>query len=246
MNLHIGIIPDGNRRYAKHNDIPIKDLYTNGYKKLKEILFACRNDGVTESMEKDRNKYMDRLKTKYKTDYLQEHLLDISYITFYTCSKDNLLKRPKEEIDIIHGTLESLISDYKTEDIPPFNLQIVGDISLLPPDISNGLVEIVEETNENLGMYLTLAIGYDGREEIKKAFAELGQNVTDDLLREKFGRDIDIVIRTGYEKRMSSFFPWQTVYAEWYFLDKFWPEFEIDDLVDIIAKFKKTERRFGK
>ena len=233
MDLHIGIIPDGNRRYAKIKNITLDKLYENGYLKFKELIEA-----ISEEDEKEENQILKRIKK----------------LTFYICSRDNLTKRPREEVEIIHKILYRLIKDFnssdKSEKKKKVKIFLVGEYkSLLPKNLVQKLVSLSKSRSDENLVILTLAIGYDGRRQITHAFRQLRNknlNFNDENLKNYLGPDIDLVVRTGYQKRMSSFFPWQTIYAEWFFLDKYWPEIEKENFIKIIEDFDKIERRFGK
>ena len=236
MDLHIGIIPDGNRRYAKLKDITLDKLYENGYLKFKELI-----DKINEESEKDENNILKRIKR----------------ISFYVCSRDNLTKRPQKEIKVIHSMLYKLIEDFDNADEEKkqkvkqkVKIEIVGEYkSLLPNNLVQKLVSLSKNNQKEIDIIINLAIGYDGRRQISHTFRLLRNknlNFNDKNLKAYLGPDIDIVIRTGYQKRSSGFFPWQTIYAEWFFFDKYWPEIEKEDFINVIEKFDKIERRFGK
>jgi tritrans,polycis-undecaprenyl-diphosphate synthase [geranylgeranyl-diphosphate specific] len=231
MDLHIGIIPDGNRRFAKKNDKSICELYEQGYQKFREL--------IDEWSEKKTNEHIENNK--------DSKIKHIKHISFYVCSKDNLTKRPQVEIDLIHKMLNTLIVDFESDRFQKNTVKInlIGNLNLLPKNITKALNNVQKKSKNNDKLFLNLAIAYDGREDIIKKFKKMDK-ISNKTTENMFGKDIDLVIRTGYEKRTSSFFPWQTVYSEWFFLDKFWPEFTIDDLEDVLIKYYKIERRFGK
>ncbi len=236
MDLHIGIIPDGNRRYAKKKDLAVENLYDNGYSKFREMVNDIKSSQKQELEQDKDNKLLKR----------------ITHITFYVCSRDNLLKRPKNEIDLIHTMLRRLIEDYEkgNKDEYKAKINLVGEFRvLLPQDLVSKMINLAEEKVENPQLQVTLAIGYDGQRQIAHAFRLLkikGKKFNDYNIKQQLGPNIDLVIRTGYEKRTSGFFPWQTVYAEWFFLDKYWPEIEKQDFINVIKAFDKIDRRFGK
>ena len=222
MSLHVGIIPDGNRRYAVANNKTIAQQYHDSYIKLKEIVDT----------------------------WTQEEDLGIGQLSMYVCSQDNLQKRSSDEVDLLYQTLRQLIEDYKDkfEEGNDVRLEIVGKVNDLPKDIRKDLNKIRRKTKKNDKYVLRLAIAYDGRQEIQKAFRKLDRkklDFTDDNLKEEFGPDLDIVIRTGKEKRLSGFFPWQTVYSELFFLDIYWPEFSWQLLKIVLQDFENRKRRYG-
>ena len=223
MSLHIGIIPDGNRRFAQENNKTLSQQYEDSYLRIKELVDS----------------------------WSHEDDMDIRQFTIYVCSQDNLLKRPVEQVELLYTMMRRLIQDYqeRLEEEGEVRLQIVGRTSLLPKDIRRGLDRIRRQTKKNNKYILQLAIGYDGREEIKRAFRRLvrkDMDFTDENFKEEFGTDMDIVIRTGKEKRMSGFFPWQTVYSELFFLDIYWPKFSLEMLKVVLQDFENRKRRFGR
>ena len=229
-NLHIGIIPDGNRRYAEKKNITIEESYNIAFQTVTQIIeYICNQCDDLFSFEH----------------------YSISQVTLYVCSYDNLEKRSKEEVNLIYGLIDKFIKYYyKNKDKNTIRLNISGNIKLLPNKLKNNLLNIVNETSNN-SYTLNLAIGYNGHQDIIKAFKRtLDKKQKYDIknIYKNFDvdTDIDLVIRTGNEMRMSGFFPWQTVYAEWFFLDKFWPEFTENDLYNIIEKYGKRNRRYGK
>lgn len=229
-NLHLGIIPDGNRRYAKKFNISVDKSYFKGLEVMKNLIeniFMC-----------NMNKY------------------DIKILTIFVCSKDNLIKRSEKEINLIKNMINKFLEycDKNKKNINNYKIKfsVAGNINLLNDQIIiNKLLKLINETKEYNKYKLNLAIGYDGREEIKKATLQLNYNneiITIDNIKNNLDvkEDIDMVIRTGYEKRMSGFFPWQTVYSEWFFLNKYWGELDMNDINKIYKKYIKRKRNFGK
>lgn len=230
--IHLGIIPDGHRRYARTKNISNLQSYQEGFKLLKTFLFELMPD--ISSSKKEKN---------------------IFELSVYVCSIDNLTKRSPEDVKCIQKMIENFIKFYTNPEnkIRIFNhrikITIIGNLEHETlREYRNSLLDIVFQTNFNDYQYrLNLAIGYDGREEIRNAFATHGESRP---LKGKenfqLESDIDLVIRTGGEKRTSGFFPWHTIYSEWFFLDKYWCELEKKDLVNIIDEYYERHRRFGK
>jgi tritrans,polycis-undecaprenyl-diphosphate synthase [geranylgeranyl-diphosphate specific] len=222
MGLHIGIIPDGNRRYAKEHGKTLSEQYQDSYQKVNEILH----------------------------NWSDQDDLGITTISFYVCSLDNLIKRPQNELEIIYEMLGKLVGDYleKVEINKDLKIDVIGDLKLLPKNIERGLNQIRRKTKQNTKYLLRLGIGYDGKEDIAKAFRKLfrkGLPLTVENISIEMGSDIDLVIRTGKEKRLSGFFPWQTIYSEWFFLDIYFPELTKDILKKVLEDFYERQRRFG-
>lgn len=222
-NLHIGLILDGNRRFAKKNNL------NNGH------LFGSFN--------------AIRI-----INYL--YYANIKECTLYVLSYDNLINRTNKEKNIIY----IIIYSYLLELIHYINtneniyVQFIGEINLLPLNIQeriNIINNICNSKNIEDCYIINYALAYDGRREIyyslKSHFNKLNEELNEinsNMMWLK--RDIDIVIRSGGTHRMSSFFPWQTIYSEWYFLDKYWPEITEEDISNIINNYNNKTLNFGK
>ena len=219
--LHIGLILDGNRRFAKKNN------FKNGH------LFGSFN--------------AIRI-----INYL--YYSNIKECTLYVLSYDNLIKRSNEEKNIIYGIIYSYLLELINYIVTHGNIyvQFIGEINLLPKNIQeriNNINNICSNKNIDECYVINYAIAYDGRREIyhcmKKYFLENSDNIKTDSNMMSLKRDIDIVIRSGGTQRMSSFFPWQTTYAEWYFMDKYWPEVTEEDINNIINDYNKKIMNYG-
>ena len=139
-------------------------------------------------------------------------------------------------------------------------LNAIGDLSSLPDKVKEELESIIENTKNNTGMTLTLALSYGGKQEIFKAVKEISQKVKNDIIfLDSFDDsvindhlytrnlpDVDLLIRTSGEQRISNFLLWQIAYAELYFTDVYWPDFTEKDFTEAIIEYQKRERRFGK
>lgn len=231
--LHIGIIPDGNRRYAKAKG---KDFYS-GY-----LDGIARLDALIETIGNRSNTGEDN------------PLRRIRMLTVFVCSTDNLTKRSSEEIKQLfslfrlyfekYNTGESLLHTYRVK------VRIVGRLTLFPEDLQATFASIMKSTAEYDNYVLNLACGYDGHTEILDAITRAGHGEKSDAPNwfEKYlsvSEPMDLVIRTGKEQRMSGFFPWQTTYAEWFFLEIMWPEFTCTHLQRVLHQFNQRNRRFG-
>ncbi len=186
---------------------------------------------------------------------LSEHAFDmgVEYVTLYALSAENL-SRPQEELD----GLFSLFRKYFAENVgrllkKGIRLKVIGDLSLLPPDIGALSKEGEEATAAGERGALVLAIGYGARQEIVSAVNQAVRGGKE-LSQEEFGRllstagmpDPDLLIRTGKEKRLSNFLLWQCAYTELYFSDKMFPAFTNADLDRALASYAGRERRYGK
>ena len=225
---HIAIIMDGNRRWAKERGLTTKDGHKAGSKNLERIAKFCNNIGI-------------------------------KYLTVYAFSTENW-KRTKEEVStlmfILRANLDSMLRKMDLENI---KLRVIGERENIPADIQNKINKLVEKTKNNTGLVLNIAFNYGGRNEIvhsSKVIAEKvksGEIEIEDITTELISHNLytagqadpDLLIRTSKELRTSGFLPWQITYSEFYFVEKFWPEFLEDDLIEAIKIYQKRNRRFG-
>ncbi|QCX01127.1 isoprenyl transferase [Aggregatimonas sangjinii] len=226
---HIAIIMDGNGRWAKQKGRLRVFGHENGVKTVRTTVENCVK-------------------------------LKLEYLTLYTFSTENW-NRPKIEVDTL---MKLLVSSLKKE-LPTFQknnvrLNTIGDISSLPKRANKELLEVMEKTDRNTGMTLTLALSYGAREELKNAVKAIAGKVKNNIISpESIDEtiinnhlythdlpDVDLLIRTSGEHRISNFLLWQIAYAELYFIDVFWPDFKEHHLVEAIKNYQNRERRFGK
>jgi len=186
--------------------------------------------------------------------------LGIEFLTLYAFSTENW-KRPKLEVDTLMNLLvSSLKKELKTLHKNNIKLNAIGNIDSLPSKAFTELQEVMEKTSENNGMILTLALSYGAREEIKHAVQEISlkvknniispENIDDTIINSHLYThnlpDVDLLVRTSGEHRISNFLLWQIAYAELYFMDVFWPDFREKHLAEAIKNYQNRERRFGK
>ncbi|MBT9187957.1 isoprenyl transferase [Zobellia russellii] len=229
MPSHLAIIMDGNGRWAKKQGKLRVFGHENGVKTVRATVENC-------------------VKLKLK------------YLTLYTFSTENW-KRPKIEIDTLMKLLvSSLKKELKTFSENNIRLNAIGDIESLPKKANKELKEVMEKTRENTGMTLTLALSYGAREELKSAVKQISAKVKNNIISiENIDEtiinnhlythdlpDVDLLIRTSGEHRISNFLLWQIAYAELYFVDVFWPDFSSQHLAEAIKSYQNRERRFGK
>lgn len=220
---HIAIIMDGNGRWAKQRGQLRTFGHQEGLKAARETVKAAINAGI-------------------------------KYLSLYTFSTENW-KRSEQEISFLMGLIRThLLKEldfYKN-----LGVRVVhsGDMSGLPSDIAEALKTSMAETKELDRIIVNLAINYGGRDEIlraiKKCYLETGKipDRENDFYRWLDAPEIpepDLLIRTGGDKRLSNFLIWQSAYSEFYFTEKFWPDFLPRDLEDAISSFQSRERRFG-
>ena len=185
---------------------------------------------------------------------------NIKYLTLFTFSVENW-DRPRSEVDTLMGLLVQTLKD-EFEDMFKNNIKLhaIGDLDTLPGEVKEELYTIIESTKNNTGMTLTLALSYGGKQEIVKAVKEISEKVKNDVIcidniddsvinDHLYTSDlpnVDLLIRTSGEKRISNFLLWQIAYAELYFTDVYWPDFTEEDLEKAIVEYQNRERRFGK
>ena len=226
---HVAIIMDGNGRWAKAKGKDRSFGHQEGVVSVRKIM-----DAVTQ--------------------------LGLKYLTLYTFSTENW-NRPEEEVQALMSLLVSAIHR-ETPDMMKKNVRLtaIGDLSRLREDAYNTLQECIDTTSANTGTTLVLALSYSSRWEITRAARQLAQEVLEqkinpnditeamvsDHLTTKNIPDPDLLIRTGGEKRISNFLLWQLSYAEFFFMDVFWPDFREEELYEAILYYQQRERRFGK
>ncbi len=186
--------------------------------------------------------------------------LGIENLTLYAFSTENW-NRPKLEVDTLMKLLiTSLKGELKTLQNNNIRLNSIGNLDTLPASVKKELSEVIEKTKNNTRMTLTLALSYGSREEIVNAVRKISDKVKNNIisitdidesiinqhLYTQNLPDVDLVIRTSGEHRISNFLLWQIAYAEFYFTDVLWPDFREKDLYEAIISYQKRERRFGK
>jgi undecaprenyl diphosphate synthase len=186
--------------------------------------------------------------------------LGIEYLTLYAFSTENW-NRPKEEVDALMALLvDTIAKETPTLMKNNIRLQTIGDISRLPKATHDKFVACIEQTNQNTGLTLVIALSYSARWEIIQSVRQIAQAVKDNsMLLEDINEetisanlttcdmpDPDLLIRTSGELRISNFLLWQLAYAELYFTDCLWPEFTNEEFYRAIVDYQHRERRFGK
>ena len=186
--------------------------------------------------------------------------LGIKHLTLYAFSTENW-KRPKIEVATLMTLLvRSLRRELEGMTKNNIRLSAIGSLDKLPNKVRHELLEVIEKTQFNTGTNLTLALSYGAREEIKQAVIDISKKVKNSIINvESIDEtiinehlytqhlpDVDLLIRTSGEVRISNFLLWQIAYAELYFTDVMWPEFDEHELQQAIKSYLKRERRFGK
>jgi len=185
--------------------------------------------------------------------------LGIKYLTVYAFSTENW-KRSVEEVtgimNLFRRYLENSISKSNKNNM---RVRIIGEKSLLAPDIINAIDNLEEATKNNTGLQFTVAINYGGRDEIRRAMIKIAdevktgslkpEEITEELISKHLDTwelpDPDLLIRTSGEERISNFLPWQLAYSEFFFTDTLWPDFNRATFIDAIRHYTKRDRRFG-
>lgn len=225
---HIAIIMDGNGRWAEKEGNPRSYGHKVGTRKLQEMISIAVN-------------------------------FKINYFTVYAFSNENW-QRPKNEVDCLMKLFESGLDIDNFLNKNNIKLTILGNIYEFPVSVSTHLEKCIEETRSNTGLNLSIALNYSSKLEIlnsvKKIAKEIEKNhlkpneITEELFSEHLYApslpDVDFLIRTGGEYRLSNFMLWQCSYAELYFTPILWPDFTENDFHNALLEYQKRNRRFGR
>ena len=177
---------------------------------------------------------------------------DIRYASFFAFSTENW-NREQSEIDYLFELCYDFVDEYK-EKFENMNIKFVsmGDATKFPEKLQNILIKTAEETKNNTGLVVNFAMNYGGRDDIVRSaniIAERGEKITVENLKENLysapAPDIDLLIRTSGEMRVSNFMLYQMAYSEFYFTKKHWPDFDKRELDKALVEFSKRNRRFG-
>ena len=218
--------------------------------KLNHVAFIMDGNGRWgQKKNKGRNfGHLNGVKTVKKT--VETALrLKIPIVTFYVFSTENW-KRPKSEISFLF----KLITTYFKEELNNvisngIKIKILGKINKLPLKIKSSLKKVINLKKKNKKIIVKLAINYGSKDEIVNAVTKIKKKINiKGVEKNLYTKDLpnpDILIRTGGHKRLSNFMLWQLAYAEIYFLDKLWPDFEYKDFIKIVNNFKKVKRNYG-
>lgn len=186
--------------------------------------------------------------------------LGVEYLTLYAFSTENW-NRPKEEVDALMVLLvDTIVKETPTLMKNNISLQTIGDLSRLPQATRNKFLECIEQTSQNTGLTLVIALSYSARWEMIEATKRIASAVKDgELLLEDINEEVlsnymttaqmpdpDLLIRTSGELRISNFLLWQLAYSELYFTNCLWPEFTNEEFYHAIVDYQHRERRFGK
>lgn len=219
---HLGIIIDGNRRWARERGLPIFEGHRRGLEKVKELISWSKNRGI-------------------------------KVLTLFVFSTENW-KRPKKEVDYLMGLIKKAFDkkNIKKIDREGIKVQVIGQRERLAMSIQKIIKEAEEMTKNNKEMSVNFALSYGGRAEIVEMIKKIikkkipPEKITEEVISQNLSTsDLDLLIRTGKEQRISNFLLWQSAYSELYFCKKYWPDFTEKDLDEALADYANRQRRFG-
>jgi len=218
---HLAIIMDGNGRWAERQGKKRSTGHEQGAKNVKTITEYASKKGV-------------------------------KYLTLYAFSTENW-KRPSMEINFLMKLLSKFLKkELKTFKENNIRFEVIGDISKFSNTLQKTILYVKEKTTKATGMTQILAINYGSRDEITRAVnraiktgKKIDENGINELLDTSKFPDVDLLIRTGGDKRLSNFLLWQSAYAELFFTSTLWPDFSSGELETMFSKYITTARRFG-
>ncbi len=220
--VHIGIIMDGNGRWAQKRGLIRTAGHKEGLETAKKIVKAAAEYGV-------------------------------KYVTLYTFSTENW-KRTQDEVGYLMGLIKThLRAEFQFYKENGIRIEHIGDLKGLPSDVQKEIEKAKEETAHFAGLTVVLAINYGARNEILRAAEQLVKNSSEMPTEKTFSSffdipdlpDVDLLIRTGGEKRLSNFLLWHAAYAELVFTDTLWPDYTKEEFEKNIEEFSSRNRRFG-
>jgi len=225
---HLAIIMDGNGRWAQQRGLPRVAGHQQGVEAVVQIVDECISQGIR-------------------------------FLSLFAFSSENW-GRPREEIDALMGLLLQFLASQRQRMLNDgVCLRVIGDLSRLSKPIQSALADAEKETSQGQELTLVLALSYGGRDEIMRAAKQVAQSALDgdldigELDNKTFSRFLDtgdipepdLLIRTSGEVRISNFLLWQAAYAEFYFTDVLWPDFDAAELRKALDDYRQRKRRFG-
>jgi undecaprenyl diphosphate synthase len=225
---HVALIPDGNRRWSGLHKFALFRGYDNGVKKFIDFSIWAKGFGI-------------------KT------------LTVWALSTENIKSRSRVELGALYGLYVRTATDPKILEKLRSNgakVKVIGNLGMLPTRVAKALRHLEKRTEAYKDFTINLLVGYGGRDDLLYAFRGLDRtagsagSMDEDFVRQHIRTasvpDVDLIIRTSGEMRLSGFLPWQSDYSELYFAKKYWPDFERKDLVKALKVFAQRQRRFGK
>ena len=221
---HVGIILDGNRRYAKRLGLKPWKGHEEGAKRLKEVILKSMGLGI-----RNLTLYI------FSTENFNRSKIEVEFLML-------LFRRGFKEVEKQEEIMENV------------RIHFAGQLALFSDDMQERMAALEKKTEKNTRMTLNMAMAYGGRDEIVNTVRKIidknipSKDITEETIKENLfiSEDADLIIRTSGEKRLSGFLPWQGTYAELIFVDKMWPEFTENDLVACVEEFNSRKRRFGR
>ena len=219
---HLGIILDGNRRWAKERGLSSFEGHKRGLEVVKNVIKWCKEKGI-------------------------------KILTLFVFSTENW-KRTKTEVNFLMKLAKFAIND-NLEELRKegVKIRVIGQREKLPIFLTKAIVKAEELTKNNEEMVLNFALSYGGRAEIIEAIKNIiekkiaVEKINEDVVKENlWTSDVDLIIRTGKEQRLSNFLLWQAAYSELYFSPKYWPDFTKEDLDKALTDYSNRQRRLGK
>lgn len=214
---------DGNRRWAEEKKLPATKGHEKGCEVVKQTAEWCRKKGV-------------------------------KILTLFVFSTENW-NRPKREVNILMSLLKRALDEKNMKNAidQGIKIKVIGQIEKLSASLQKKIKEIENLTKNNKEMVLNFAISYGGRAEIVSAIKKIvdkkipPEKITESMISQNlWTSDLDLIIRTGKEQRISNFLIWQAAYSELYFWNKYWPDFTEKDLNLAFQDYSNRRRRFGK
>lgn len=213
---HIGFIMDGNGRWASTQGLARSKGYQQGVLALLKVAKRCQERGIEA-------------------------------ISVYALSKENLL-RPSDELQAIFNAVEEFNNSYKGD----WRITYMGDFDDFPSSLVESIESVEDRTFENKGFTLNIAFNYGAKQDIIRAaklcfdHAEFVEDCFESRLSTSHLPQLDLIVRSGGEMRLSNFLLYESAYAELIFLDKLWPDMNEDDVDNVLSQFESRHRRFGK
>ena len=220
---HLGIILDGNRRWAKEKGLLVFEGHKKGAEVVKKVVKWAKDRGI-------------------------------KVLTLFVFSTENW-KRSKSEVNYLMRLLNQGLNNKYIQELLQEGIKfgVIGQKEKLSPSLQKKIKEIEDLTKDNREMIVNLALSYGGRAEIVETIKNIikkkipPEKITEDIISQNlWTSDLDLLIRTGKEQRISNFLIWQAAYSELYFCKKYWPDFSEKDLDEALADYVQRQRRFGK
>ncbi len=219
---HLGVILDGNRRWAKDRGLPVFEGHKNGLERVKDLVRWCLNRGV-------------------------------KILTVFVFSTENWNRKKNEVMFLMNLAQKSIFDNLNDFHGQGVKIRAIGEIEKLPKPLKKAIIQLEDTTKDNKKLLLNVALSYGGRAEIVHAFKKIidkkipAEKITEKVISDNlWTSDLDLIIRTGKEQRISNFLIWQAAYSELYFYPKYWPDFNEKDLDQAFSEYNLRQRRFGK